>query len=249
MGRTYVETFDNGPGGWATYERHTVLRALEHRNGVVTNRSPFMLDSNHAYPGGGYFLIVAFLMTLPSPGFDSEIEAVAGTNAFLEGGYPADFTNARVTVRLKGEGDTKGARLVLHTAAEVGDLIVPAQLVGQPIEITRTWSEQTVTMAPEQSQWNMMGGNWSKGKRYRFGTINEVLPQVKNLIFVLSDIDVVPAAPMKVDSAKITFGEPAQIPPGLEPRYILRAGRDYPVDWTLLPSGSIAIDTVKIEFP
>ena len=51
-GRTYVETFDDGPGGWVGWSHG--LTSLETGPSLVVSRSPWWIDANHAPPGGGY---------------------------------------------------------------------------------------------------------------------------------------------------------------------------------------------------
>ena len=41
---------------------------------------------------------------------------VQGENRFVRGGYPTNFTNAQISVRLKGELEAKGAQLLLLSA-------------------------------------------------------------------------------------------------------------------------------------
>ncbi|MBM3932922.1 MAG: hypothetical protein FJ319_01245 [SAR202 cluster bacterium] len=248
-GKMYLETFDSGPRGWCGYERHTVMRALEHKKGTVTARSPFMLDSNHAPPGGGYFQIIAFLMTGLVAQTEAMVEPLAGKNAFLAGGYPNDFTNARITVRLRGEGDMKGAKLVVLVQRDTEDRNIPALLTAQPMKISERWSEHTVTLSPDESLWLMLGASWNKTHLYKRGPISRALRRVKNIIFVLYPLDVVPLGQVEARPELITFANPEMAPKDLEARYILRAGRDYHLDSSRLPSGCISFDTVKIEYP
>jgi len=49
--RTYLETFDDGTGGWSGYISNAAgPKPLEHTGSVVTSRSPFWIDYNHAPP-------------------------------------------------------------------------------------------------------------------------------------------------------------------------------------------------------
>src|SRR5712672_957512 len=57
--RTYVETFDNGPGGWYADRRY----ALPVWDGVAYCHSPWWLDANHAPPGAGYLHLLMWIYT------------------------------------------------------------------------------------------------------------------------------------------------------------------------------------------
>ena len=46
---TYIETFDDGPGGWQEWPN-----SLKVENGYAMAASPWWVDFNHAPPGGGY---------------------------------------------------------------------------------------------------------------------------------------------------------------------------------------------------
>ena len=54
--RTYVTTFDDGPGGWVGRKV-----ALEVADGIAISRSPWWVDANHAPPGGGYLHLLYIL--------------------------------------------------------------------------------------------------------------------------------------------------------------------------------------------
>ena len=51
-GTTYVESFDNGAGGWIA-NRYDPLPVWD---GIAYCYGPWYLDSNHAPPGAGYLL-------------------------------------------------------------------------------------------------------------------------------------------------------------------------------------------------
>ena len=60
MSHVYEETFDRGPGGWWGFAgNHLGLQPLAWRRGVVTTRSPWWIDYNHAPPGAGYLHMLA----------------------------------------------------------------------------------------------------------------------------------------------------------------------------------------------
>ena len=230
--QTYVERFEHGYGGWTGQEKQgVVLRSLEMRDGVVTARSPFMLDANHAPPGAGYLNILFILRTTDLPEITEKYARYSGVNRFVEGGYPTDFTNATMTLRLKGDLDAKGSALVLLAQANVGDVSVNYVLTGQPFQVTPDWSEQTVTLAPDAQQWTYLGTRHDLTHRYGYGDIADVLRNVDiDIILVLFPIDVAAAGPVD--------GDP----------HHLWAGRDYPVDQARLAAGHVSLDEVRIDF-
>ena len=57
--RTYLETFDTGPGGWYADRHH----ALPVWDGVAYCHSPWWLDANHAPPGAGYLHLLMWTFT------------------------------------------------------------------------------------------------------------------------------------------------------------------------------------------
>src|SRR5215213_2353065 len=108
----YSETFDNGPGGWFGWISNSAgPKPLEIRDGAALSRSPWWIDYNHAPPGVGYLHLLYMLNTGGKPG--EHQREVQGENQFTAGGYPTDFTNARMTLRLKGDIEAKGAQLLL----------------------------------------------------------------------------------------------------------------------------------------
>ena len=227
MGRTYVETFDDGAGGWVSWGSQG-LSALETRPGAVVSRGPWWIDANHAPPGGGYLhLLFALYPTrphMPPP--------VGEVNRFVEGGFPSDFTNARMTLRLRGELDTKGTNLVLLAQAHVGDRALNHVLTAQPFEVTRDWTEQTITLAPDDDQWLCLGSRHDRMDTYGWGDIADVLRDINgDIILVLHPVDVAPAGPIDHD------------------QHYLSAGKDYEADASRLPSGYVEMGEVRIEFP
>ena len=100
--KIYHESFDHGPGGWFGWASNSIgPKVLETRDGVLISRSPWWIDYNHAPPGAGYMHLIAMLLT-KGP-FSEHQREVAGENRFVQGGHGFDFTNARLTLRLKGE--------------------------------------------------------------------------------------------------------------------------------------------------
>lgn len=223
---TYRETFDDGPGGWYGWNTKGAAR-LEIRDGAAISRSPWWVDYNHAPPGGGYLHILYVLNTKDG----NSTLSFAGPNRFVERGFPADFTNAKVTVRVRGEVDFKGAGLVLLAQADVPGTRVNSVLTAQPIAITPDWSEQTIVCVPDDTQWTCLGSRHDRAATYGTGPIAPVLRDLNlDILVVLFPLNVVPAEPIK--------GDPHR----------LRAGRDYRVDQSRLPSGHVMLDEVKIDF-
>ncbi len=223
---TYIETFDDGPGGWAGRKK-----PLELKDGIAVSRSPWWTDANHAPPGGGYLHLLFILFTKNWDSISDVYKRAGGANRFVEGGFPTDFTNARLTLRLRGELKAKGTRLVLHVQSKVGDVAVNYVLTGQPFEVTSDWSEQTVTLAPDPEQWLCIGSRHDLTDTYGYGDIADVLRDVNiDIILLLHPVDAVPAEPIDGDPHK------------------LYAGRDYRIDPSRLPEGYVMLDEVRIEF-
>ena len=255
-GRVYIETFDDGPGGWTGQEKQGgFMRALERGPSSVIARSPFMLDSNHAPPGAGYLQILAILLTKYEKALFEQYFPYSGMNRFVEGGHPRDFRNARLTLRLRGELQEHGAKLVLLAQSKLGeDHVVNYVLTGQPFDVTPDWSEQTVTLTTDADDWTCLGGRWDKGF-YGYGPIEDVLRDVNiDIILVTFPCDVLPMEPLKVTREAVTqeavdvFAPGRTPPPDLDPRHALWAGRNYKVDTSRLPEGWVEIDEVRVEF-
>ena len=242
--KTYIETFDNGPSGWLSWERPLKPVRPEIRNSAIISRSPWGVDANHAPPGGGYLHLLFILLTNHPPGFSGIYKEVADAcrpNRFIEGGFSRDMRNAKVHVRLKGEVNLRGSQLVLLAQGNIakdmdGKLdwsksnTVNQVLTAQPFQITPEWSDQTITLVPDQKQWTQLGGRYDSG--YQEGPIEDLLRDVNyDLIFILFPLDVRPLQPIN--------GDP----------HILCAGRDYEIDRSRLPEGYVMVDEVRIEYP
>lgn len=227
--KNYVETFDKGPGGWWGWGGNEIgLKPLELRNGTITSRSPWWIDYNHAPPGAGYLHMV-FCLNTKGP-FGEQMNDVAGPNAFVASGCPRDFTNARMTLRLKGELIENGAKLVLLIQAAVGDQITGWLLTGQPFRVTPDWTDQTITAVPDPTQWTCLGARHDRGDYYGRSPLETILRDVNvNLMLVMFPLTVAPMGPIEGDPHK------------------LRAERQYPVWRSRLPEGYVTLDTVKIE--
>ena len=154
-----------------------------------------------------------------------------GVNRFIDGGYPADFTDARLTLRLWGEVELRGARLVLLAQAQVGDRMINHVLTGQPFSVEPDGSQQTVQLTPDPTHWTCLGSRHDRTDTYGNGNVADVLRDLNgDLILVLHGLDVVPANRLSTDPHR------------------LRAGRDYDIDLSRLPAGVVALDEVRIEF-
>ena len=234
---TYVETFDNGPGGWLGWVGGGGgPRRLEICDGAAVVRSPWGVDFNHAPPGAGYLHLLYTLLTLPLPSYEGyarqRYTPLAGPNRFIEGGYSRDFTDAKFSVKVRGELDLKGSQLLLLVQSNVGAIRANYVLSGQPIRITRDWSEQTLTLSPDPAQWTCLGtrGPGADCAQYGEAPITDALRDVNvDIILGLFPLDIVPARPIEGDPHK------------------LRAGKDYDHDRLRLPAGRVELDEVRIE--
>ncbi len=229
MARTYIENFDQGPGGWIGWDAEGA-QALEIQNGIAVSRGPWWVDFNHAPPGGGYLHLLFCLHTHPRWNTPLLLEK-GGTNRFTAGGFPTDFTEARLTLRLRGEMEGRGAELVLLAQAQVGDIYLNHVLMGQPFVVKPEWSAQTIQLAPDPGQWKCLGSRHDRLETYGWGEIGPVLRDLNgDIILVLHPLEVVPQGPID--------GDPHR----------LRAGKDYEVDYSRLPAGHVMMDEVRIEF-
>ena len=229
--RTYIETFDNGHGGWYA-DRYYALPVWD---GVAYCHGPWWTDANHAPPGAGYLQCLMWLYT-DKKRYQQDTEYTRHLpyrcSRFAEEGWSRNLTNAKVTVRLRGDGDFKGAQLLLDVQATTDKTTANFVLTGQPFEITREWSEQTVTLAPDPKQWTSLGARHDMQNEYVYGDLAKVLADVNlDVIFLLFPIKVVPACG------------------GIKDINIPRAVKDYPLDQQYLPKGLVMFDTVKIEYP
>jgi hypothetical protein len=231
--RTYIETFDRGPGGWYA-DRYFSLPVWD---GVAYCYSPWWLDANHAPPGAGYLHLLLWLDTNKSnyEGKEDIIKSMPYVgNRFAEGGYSRDFTNVRLTVRMRGEADLKGAQILILVQAKTAKTTPNMVLSGQPLKLTKDWSEQTVTLKPDPKEWTCLGSRHDMTDEYGCDDIATVLKDVnEDIIFVLFPVKAVPASP------EITGPEIDR----------LRAVKDYPVLQDALPKGLIMFDTIRIEYP
>lgn len=229
--KTYREDFLHGPAGWWGWAgNHEGFRRFELAESAIVSRSPWWVDYNHAPPGAGYLHMI-FCLSTRGP-FGDAMTDYFGTNAFVAGGYPRDFTGASMGFRLKGELLERGARLVLLVQATVDAITSGWVLAGQPLTVSPDWSEQSITLAPDPRQWVCLGGRHDRLDYYGRIGLDRVLSDVNcNLMLILFPLTVVPMGPIG--------GE----------RDRLRAGRDYPLWAGRLPEGYIMLDKVEISFP
>ena len=235
MGRkAYVETFDDSPGGWLGWIAGWVgPRKLDIVGGAARAQPPWGVDLNHVSPGAGYLHLPYVLTTRPH-----RWPELSGPHRFVEGGFSTDLTDARFTVRIRGEIDMKGAEMLLLVQTDIprerANVRPNFVLKAQPIRIERQWTEQTLTLAPDEDQWLCMGtrGPVADCRLYGYAPIEQVLRDVNiDIILVIFGLDVRPAVPVD--------GDP----------HLLLAGKDWPVDESRLPAGYIELDTVRIEYP
>jgi hypothetical protein len=228
----YQEDFDAGPGGWFGWiDNLRGPKALEIHDGSAVARSPWWIDYNHAPPGAGYLHLAYILLTGGGAAHTELYMETAGRNRFIEQGLPTDFTNATLTLRLRGEILTRQAQLVLLAQATVNGITSGWALTGRPIRIAETWSEQVILIEPDPSLWTCLGSRHDRTQTYGFVPLAEVLRDVNaDIMFIFFPLDVQPMGKIE--------GDPHR----------LRAGKDYPVWQSRLPEGYMELDRVCIEF-
>jgi hypothetical protein len=228
--QTYIETFDDGPGGWFGWGSNAQgPKPLEIRDGRAISRSPWWVDYNHAPPGAGYLHLLYMLLTRGP--FGEHQREVAGENRFVRGGFPIDFTAARLSLRLRGELIERGAKLCLLAQSVQQGVCSGWMLTGQPFEVTPAWSEQAVELAPDPAQWTSLDSRHDRTDFYGTIDLPRVLADVNtNILLVLFPLDIAPMGPLK--------GDP----------HHLRPERDYPIWRSRLPEGYVELDEVRIEF-
>ena len=234
MSRTYIETFDSGPGGWLGWDSNAAgAKPIKIVDGVAISDGPWWVDYNHAPPGGGYLQLPFAIHTLQGPDFPQQYIDLGGVNHFAEGGFPTDFTNAKVTIRARGEMKWRGAHVMLLIQGKVGDRYINYVLDAQPFTITPEWSESTIICEPDPAQWKCMGSRHDRMDFYGWDDVDKLLRDVNaDIILVHHPIDVVPLKPMPEEDL-----------------HRLRAGEEYELDPAHLPEGRWELDEVRIEFP
>lgn len=229
--QVYHETFDDGPGGWFGYLGNALgPKPLEITDSCAVSRSPWWIDYNHAPPGAGYMHLLYMLMTSGAPG--EHLREAAGENRFVSGGFGTRFTDARVTLRIRGELIDGGTKLYLLCQGVQRGICTGWLLTGQPFSVGREWSEQTIHCRPDESEWTCLGSRHDRTDYYGRAPIDQVLEDVNtDILFVLFPLQIEPMGPASVD------------------KHHLRPERDYPVWRSRLPEGYVMLDDVRIEFP
>ena len=227
---TYVEDFDDGPGGWMrVVDNFAPVAALPIANGVVRAQGPWWVDYNHAPPGGGYLQLLMCLVTKGPSG--ESIREAAGENRFVEAGFPTDFTNARISLRLRGELEAAGTKFSVLMQGSIDGLVSGWVLTGQTFTVTEDWTEQTVTLAPDPAQWTSIGSRHDRTDTYGERPLRDILRNV-NVNMHLTMFPVKPRPMGRLD------GDPHR----------LRAGRDYPIWPSSIAQGYVEVDRIAIEF-
>lgn len=229
--KTYAEDFDNGPGGWMkVVDNWSVAAPLPVRDSAIWCYGPWWVDYNHAPPGGGYLQLLMCLMTRGPIG---EVpREVGGLNRFVADRFPTDFTQARITVRARGELEAAGARVCLLVQGTQDGICSGWVLSGQPIEIGKDYAETTIVAVPDERQWTALGSRHDRTETYGTKPLSQILSDVNvNLYFVMFPVKPRPMGPIS--------GDP----------HVLRAGRDYPIWPSSIAQGYVAFDRVTIEFP
>jgi len=97
--------------------------------------------------------------------------------------------------------------------------------------VTPDWSEQTVTLSLDPSQWTCLGSRHDRSDFYGELPLETVLGDVNtDILLVLHPLDIAPMGPLGDDPHR------------------LRPERDYPVWRSRLPEGYVLLDEVAIEF-
>jgi hypothetical protein len=226
----YIETFDDGPGGWYGWISNAAgPKPLEIRDSCAISRSPWWIDYNHAPPGAGYLHLLYMLNTAGKAG--EHQREVQGGNRFIQGGYPTDLRKARMTLRLRGELEARGAQLLLLCQSVQDGICSGWLLTGQPFQVTPDWSEQTAVLDPEPGQWKCLGSRHDRTDFYGEIPLATVLGDVNtDILLVLHPLVITPMGPLDSDPHR------------------LRPERDYPVWRSRLPEGYVCLDEVRIEF-
>lgn len=229
--RSYVEDFDDGPGGWMrVVDNHSMPGALPVANGVVRCQGPWWVDYNHAPPGAGYLQLLMAIATRGAPG--EALREVAGDNRFITGGFPTNFADAEITVRCRGELEAAGTGFHVLLQGTRDGVTSGWVLSGQPIAVNPEWTETTVTCVPDQRQWTSLGSRHDRTDTYGEKPFLDILSNV-NVNIHLIRFPVKPRPMGRID------GDPHR----------LRAGRDYPIWPSSIAQGYVEVDRIQIDFP
>lgn len=228
---TYRETFDDGPGGWCGFISNAAgVKPLDICDSCAVSRSPWWIDYNHAPPGAGYMHLLYAMSTTGAPG--EALREAAGDNRFIGGKFSTDFTNARITARLRGELLSQGTQLHFLCQGFHDGFCTGWLLTGQSLPVTRDFTEHTVVCTPDASQWTCLGSRHDRADFYGRSPLQTVLADVNaNILLVLYPLNIEPMGVLK--------GDPHR----------LRPERDYPVWRSRLPEGYVELDEIRIDFP
>ena len=114
--KTYIETFAEGPGGGLGWNENGA-QPLAFVDRAALSRGPWWIDSNHAPPGGGYLHLLYCLHLHEQFSSMPRHREAGGPHRFVEGGFPTDLTNAKMTLRLAALGAQRGLlKLRAHLA-------------------------------------------------------------------------------------------------------------------------------------
>ena len=227
---TYRESFVQDCGRWWGWESNAAgPRALEWTSGQVTSRSPWWIDYNHAPPGAGY-LHMLFCTYTRGP-ISEDFAEIGGPHRLAQGGFPTDYREARVSLRLRGERRGRGAELVMLVQANIDGMTSAWVLTGEPVPVTEDWSEQGLVLAPDPSQWTCMGARHDRQDYYGHLDLERVLADVNVDIMLI-------LFPLTVESMGPLDGDPHR----------LRPEKDYPVWHSPLPEGYVELDEIRIDF-
>jgi len=226
----YTEDFKNGPGGWYGWINNAQgPKPLELQDGHITSRSPWWIDYNHAPPGAGYIHMV-FCLSTTGPQGECYQEA-GGLNRFIEGSHPINFTDAKITMRSRGELLSRSAEMVLLIQSNVDGIISGWLRTGEPFKVTEEWSTQTITLDPDESGWTALGVRHDRADMYGVKPLDKVLSNIDvNIMLVMFPLVIEPMGPLDADP------------------HILRPERDYPVWRSKLPEGYVTMDKIEIQF-
>ncbi len=227
---SYFEEFDDDPGGWMRVANNfDPPTALPIRNGAVRCQGPWWVDYNHAPPGGGYLQL---LMAMVTHGPTTEaVREVSGKNRFTAGKYPTNFTNARMTLRTRGELEAAGTKLSLLNQGSVDGITSGWVLSGDTFAVNSEWTETTVTAKPDPALWTSIGSRHDRTDTYGEKPLITVLGNVNVNIHIIM-------FPVKPRPMGEIGGDP----------HMLRAGRDYPIWPSSIAQGYVEIDRVQIDF-
>ena len=227
---TYSEDFNDGPGGWIkVIDNWHVAASLPAHDGALWSYGPWWVDYNHAPPGAGYLQLLACLKTRGP--IDEVTREVGGTNRFVAGAFPKDFTNAKITVRIRGELEPADAHVCLLIQGMDAGICSGWALTAQPIAVQSKYVETTLVAVPDARQWTPLGARHDRQDYYGVRPLETILKNVDvNIYLVLFPVHPKPMGPI--------VGDP----------HLKRAGRDYPIWPSSITQGYVVIDRIQIDF-